>query len=282
DFAVVEMGANHQGEIQGYCEYTEPDYGLITNVGLAHLEGFGGFEGVVKGKTELYRFMARSGGTLFLNADNPILVQKAHEAGFKNDRIITYGTGENVFCRGALIEETMIGLKLEGTYIRTNLVGAYNFENVLAACCVAKYFGVSLQNIKTAVENYVPTNQRSQQITWGNNTVILDCYNANPTSMTVALKSFAAMPDKEKIAILGGMKELGNETETAHTEIAEWCTKLGIRNVLFIGEEFRHVNIGKKFKDTSEAAQWLKDNMPSQALILVKGSRAYKLESIFC
>lgn len=281
DFAVIEMGANHQKEIDGYCHYVQPDFGLITNVGLAHIEGFGGFEGVIKGKTELYRFMAKNGGKLFLNSDNEILCNKANEAGFTNERIITYGTGKNAFCSGEMVEGEFLSLKTLGETIHTNLVGNYNFENVLAACCIAKYFGVSANNVKLAIENYVPANNRSQQITLNGNSIVLDCYNANPTSMKAAIKSFAAAKGEPKIAILGGMKEMGEESTQLHSEIALLAKQLNFAKVIFIGNEFQHVDFGVKFSNTAEAQNWLLANPIKSAHILVKGSRAYKLETLF-
>jgi UDP-N-acetylmuramoyl-tripeptide--D-alanyl-D-alanine ligase len=191
EFAVIEMGANHQGEIASYCEYTSPAYGLITNVGLAHVEGFGGFEGVVKGKTELYAYLSKNNGKAFVNAGNQILLNKI--AAFKLDQFITYGTSAGTFCRGFIVNNNeFLALSVAGelgeAMIQTNLVGSYNFENVLAAICIGKYFGVPMDDIKKAVETYVPSNNRSQKLAYGTNTIIMDAYNANPSSMEVALQ----------------------------------------------------------------------------------------------
>jgi UDP-N-acetylmuramoyl-tripeptide--D-alanyl-D-alanine ligase len=281
DFAIIEMGANHQKEIESYCRYVEPDFGLITNVGWAHIEGFGGFEGVVKGKTELYRFLASRNGKLFIHADNQILFEKAKEAGFRPEDLITYGTQPHVFCRGKILEGEFVSLHTMGLTIRTNLVGSYNFENVLAACCVGKYFGIFPEHIQQAVENYEPQNQRSQRIEIYGNTVILDCYNANPTSMKAALKSFAASAGNPKIAILGGMKELGKESPQLHREIAELAKTLPLEQVIFIGNEFEVADFGKKFSSTEQAQLWLEKNFPKNAHIFVKGSRSYRLEKLF-
>lgn len=282
DFAVVEMGANHQKEIENYCTYVLPDFGLITNVGLAHLEGFGGFEGVIKGKTELYHFIASNGGKLFVNIDNEILKSKADEAGFKSSNLITYGTSENTFCEGKLLAGFFLNFEIDGEAIHTNLIGAYNFENALAACCVGKYFGIKAMQIKEALEYYVPSNNRSQEIEMNGNRVILDCYNANPSSMKVALKSFA-QSDKtaHKIVILGGMKEMGNASAKVHEEIIELTRQLNFNQAVFIGEEFSSTDFGLKFPNTESAHQWLSEHPFHASSILVKGSRAYQLERLF-
>ncbi len=281
DFAVVEMGANHQNEIDAYCHYTEPDFGLITNVGLAHLEGFGGFEGVVKGKTELYRFLVNKDAKIFINADNELLMNKAAEAGFAENRWITYGT-KNAFCTSKIIEGAFLNFEMNDSIIRTNLVGNYNFENVLAACCIGKYFGVPFEKIKSAIESYVPSNNRSQQITKGSNTIILDCYNANPSSMKAALENFALLKGEKKIAILGGMKEMGNSSEEVHQDIATLALSISLHQLIFIGSEFAFAKEKATwFADAQKAKEWFAENLPTDSLILVKGSRANKLEELF-
>ncbi len=281
DFAVIEMGANHQKEIESYCHYVEPDFGMITNVGLAHVEGFGGFEGVVKGKTELYRFMAKGNGKLFLNADNEILTTKALEADFSEERLITYGT-KQAFCVGKILEGDFLKLEAEGEVMHTNLVGNYNFENVLAAICIGKYFGVSAAKIKAAIESYVPSNNRSQRKEVNGCSVILDCYNANPSSMELALKNFGALPGDNKIVILGGMKELGEYSFDEHQRMASLAHSLNIRQCIFIGSEFENVSHhGVWFKETSQAKQLLSEYLKPGNALLVKGSRAYKLEELF-
>lgn len=281
DFAVVEMGANHQLEIDSYCHYTEPDFGLITNVGLAHLEGFGGFEGVVKGKTELYRFLVSKEAKIFVNADNDLLMNKAAEAGFGANRWITYGS-KTAFCSGKLLEGSFLNFEMEGQAVHTNLVGAYNFENVLAACCIGKYFGVPFEKVKAAVESYVPSNNRSQQIEKGSNTIILDCYNANPSSMKAALENFASIKHEKKIAILGGMKEMGSASADVHRDIAALALSIPLHQLVFIGNEFDFAKEKANwFADTQKARDWFAANLPTDSLILVKGSRANKLEDLF-
>lgn len=280
EFAIIEMGANHQKEIESYCQYVAPDYGLITNVGMAHIEGFGGFEGVINGKTELYRYLAGAGGKIFLNSNNEILSAKVAEAGFSESDIITYGNTENNFCHAQLIEGEFLSFNLEDEKIYTNLVGCYNFENALAACCIGKYFGVELKKIKTALENYTPANNRSQQISKNGNTIILDCYNANPSSMKAAIESFALSKYKTKIIILGGMKEMGESSRSLHAEIASLVKEKHFSQVIFIGKEFDSADFGIKFETTDAAQTWIAAQRFNNAHILVKGSRAYRLESL--
>jgi len=281
DFAVIEMGANHQGEIDSYCHYTEPDFGLITNVGLAHLEGFGGFEGVVKGKSELYRFLVKKDAKIFINIDNELLMTKATEAGFNERTLITYGTKSN-FCSGKLVEGSFLNFEMNDEVISTNLVGNYNFENVLAACCIGKYFDVPFEKVKSSIENYVPSNNRSQQVIKGSNTIILDCYNANPSSMKAALENFASSRGEKKIAILGGMKEMGIASEEVHQDIVALALSIPLHQLIFIGNEFSFTKEKAIwFEDTQKAKEWLGENLPTDSLILVKGSRANKLEDLF-
>ncbi len=281
DFAVIEMGANHQGEIDSYCHYTEPDFGLITNVGLAHLEGFGGFEGVVKGKSELYRFLVKKDAKIFINTDNELLMTKATEAGFNERTLITYGTKSN-FCSGKIVEGSFLNFEMNDEVISTNLVGNYNFENVLAACCIGKYFDVPFEKVKSSIENYVPSNNRSQQVIKGSNTIILDCYNANPSSMKAALENFASSRGEKKIAILGGMKEMGIASEEVHQDIVALALSIPLHQLIFIGNEFSFTKEKAIwFEDTQKAKEWLGENLPTDSLILVKGSRANKLEDLF-
>jgi UDP-N-acetylmuramoyl-tripeptide--D-alanyl-D-alanine ligase len=235
EFAVIEMGANHQKEIASYCEYVKPDYGLITNVGLAHIEGFGGFEGVVKGKTELYADLAKRHGKIFVSSENEILVGS-------NTNAITYGKSVSAFCRGEVRSgKEFLSVITEGEAIQTNLVGEYNFENVMSAVCIGKYFGVELSAIKEAIENYVPSNNRSQKMRWGTNTVILDAYNANPSSMTEALKNFQKIETENKITILGEMMELGEYSAAEHKKVKELTDAMNLQQRVFTRGKGRSV-----------------------------------------
>jgi UDP-N-acetylmuramoyl-tripeptide--D-alanyl-D-alanine ligase len=292
EFAIVEMGANHVGEIASYCEYTKPAYGLITNVGLAHTEGFGGFEGVVKGKTELYRYLAAKAGKVFVSQDNEILLKKVSDFGFAPDAVITYGKSSSAFCKGEPGSSgEFLSLVADGILIQTNLVGDYNFENVMSAVCVGKHFGVEMQPIKEAIESYVPSNNRSQKISYGSNAIILDAYNANPSSVMEALSNFKKLEAKNKTVILGEMMELGAISEAEHRKIAallsgrDWS---GVKKV-FVGKGFSFLkdelsangsHALKWFEKTKELKEWFARQKFEDEYILIKGSRKNALEKI--
>ncbi len=286
EFAVIELGANHQGEIASYCEYVKPDYGLITNVGYAHLEGFGGFEGVVKGKTELYKDIIKRNGKIFLNNDNETLVDRWLLAAGSNVNSITYGRTDSAYCIGEIVEsKEFLSVIVEGKNIQTNLVGEYNFENVMSAVCIGKYFGVDLTQIKEAIENYVPTNNRSQQITISSNTIILDAYNANPSSMIEALKNFEKTEAKNKVAILGQMMELGKYSVIEHEKIYAAISNPDWENVkrIFVGKGFDFLKNNRNvlwFEKTDEVKAWFNQQQFKNAYILIKGSRKNELEKI--
>ncbi len=284
EFAVVEMGANHQGEIASYCQYVQPDYGLITNVGLAHTEGFGGFEGVVKGKTELYRFIGEHGGKIFVSADNELLLSKLPD--LKN--AITYGKTDSAFCKGDLIPgKDFLSLNIyeqgNTTTIQTQLVGDYNFENVMSAVCIGKYFGVDLPKIREALETYTPTNNRSQKISYGTNTIILDAYNANPSSMHEALKNFDKINAPHKAVILGEMMELGVYAKEQHEKIAEAVKQMELEERVFAGGGFHFLENTpgvKYFAAPGDLKAWFKTRQFENTYILIKGSRKNELEKI--
>lgn len=284
-FAVIEMGANHQGEIASYCRYVQPDYGLITNVGLAHIEGFGGFEGVVKGKTELYRHLVNGQGKIFVSADNDILNEQWKNAGFPPERVVTYGTAPNAYCSGHISGSGgFLQVSTCGVTIHTNLVGQYNFENVMSAVCIGRYLGISPQKIKQAIENYVPSNNRSQKITAGTNTIILDAYNANPSSMSEAIKNFAAMQGgfSQRLLILGEMMELGPYSRAEHEKIAAQAAATGAQQV-YVGEGFAFMQQQPGvtwLPDVQAAARWWQNHPLQNALVLIKGSRKNRLELV--
>lgn len=286
EFAVIEMGANHQGEIAAYCRIAEPDYGLITNVGLAHLEGFGGFEGVKKGKGELYTYLADHGKTVFLNGDNPHLSEMARSRGTGN--LFRYGTDKIFECCGTLVNEhpfLTVRWDCQGRSgeVETQLVGVYNFENILSAIAVGDRFGVAPELIRDAIANYSPDNSRSQLIRKGDNTVLLDAYNANPTSMEAALKNFSAMSGPRKTVCIGDMAELGEESEREHERIAKLVATCGFDQVLLVGRQF-----GKfasrmaciHFDDSEKAAEWVSAHPFQGATVLIKGSRSARMERI--
>ncbi len=289
EMAIIEMGANHQGEIKMLCEIAEPTHGLITNVGLAHLDGFGGFEGVMKGKGELYQFLAIHEGVAFVNYDNVHL--KHMIAGHLHIKdIIGYGVNEYTDCKGELTDvqpflKLNLGYKKEAfkkEYITsTQLIGKYNLENIIAAACVGDYFGVDHHLISDAIGEYAPDNSRSQVMQKGSNKIILDAYNANPTSMQAAITNFAEAPGNHKMVMLGDMHELGAESERAHKEIIELIKKQSFDKVILVGNYFSAVANEIKsmhFKTSADAAAALKKENISNAFILIKGSRGQKME----
>ena len=284
ELAVIEMGANHQGEIAGYCGYVRPDYGLITNVGMAHTEGFGGFEGVVKGKTELYKYIGNHHGKIFVSADNDLLLSKIPHA--KN--AITYGMAVNAYCSGSIVggsEFLSLAIDADGEKlnIHTQLVGEYNFENAMSAICMGKYFGVPFAQIKEALEIYTPTNNRSQKITRGSNTIILDAYNANPSSMQEALKNFAKIQAPNKIVILGEMMELGAYSQVEHEKIAAMVKEMPLAEKIFVGNGFHFLEDDPAviyFNKPEELKAWFKSQQFENTYMLIKGSRKNELEKI--
>ncbi|MFN8154082.1 MAG: UDP-N-acetylmuramoyl-tripeptide--D-alanyl-D-alanine ligase [Bacteroidia bacterium] len=282
DFAVVEMGANHQREIAALCNIACPDFGLITNIGKAHLEGFGGPEGVKKGKGEMYDYLRSHSGLIFIQLDNPVLREVLH--GY--DNIITYGTSETVQYRGRVIDSGSEFLEVEimkpfHLRIKTQLTGDYNLDNVLSAVAVGRQFGVEAQDIKEAIEQYVPGNQRSQVIKKGNLTIVQDTYNANPSSMQAALLNFEKHFSGNKIIALGEMLELGETAPEEHQRIAETAVRIGGENVLLVGSLFKDIaqRLGSRhFSDSTTCKEWLKANKPTTGHLLIKGSRGSKME----
>ncbi len=284
EFAVIEMGANHRGEIASYCEYVCPDFGIITNVGMAHTEGFGGFDGVVKGKTELYAYLASSGGKVFVCAENEILQERINHYKFPNTAVVSYGKSSAAFCKGEIgNSKEFLSVIIDGEAIQTNLVGHYNFENVMSAACVGKYFGVEQNRIKSAIENYIPSNNRSQKITVGNNTIILDAYNANPSSMKAAIENFDKITADKKVMILGEMMELGECSAAEHRRIKEMTDSMKIAQRIFVGAGFAFLKQAGDvlhFSTTDELKKWYEKQRFEHCTILIKGSRKNQLEKI--
>lgn len=293
EIAIIEMGANHQKEIGFLCSIAQPTHGLITNVGKAHLEGFGGFEGVKIAKGELYSYLAESGGTAFINSDNHQLVDMSRERNL--EKVISYGSTADNFVSGTLQQSApflVVNWHKEAMEIddnvhvaKSNLTGIYNLENILAAICIGTYFKLSADQINRGIENYRPTNFRSQITKTENNTVICDFYNANPSSMAVALENLDNSTDKPKAFILGDMFELGNEAENEHREIIRKAAAMDVHRQIFVGGEFYKlrdtVTTGAEFyRSTAEAFEHLRKNPLKGFLILVKGSRSMKLETL--
>ena len=299
--AVVEMGASHPGDIKELVEIALPNYGLITNVGKAHLLGFGSFEGVKKTKGELYDYLRRTADKVFINVDNPHLCQMASERNLQSDPerpyslLIPYGleyqgaevlpsSAEEPFLR---IRVPVIPSVVEGSLlIRTNLVGSYNADNVMAALAVGAQFGVSLEDAVRAIEAYVPSNNRSQMTRTERNTLIVDAYNANPTSMAAALENFSNVSAECRIAMLGDMLELGEDSAAEHKTVVQSALSRGFCKVFFVGKEFGAVasvaegSSAMFFKTSDELAEYLKANPVTGATVLIKGSRGTRMEKV--
>lgn len=286
EIAIIEMGANHQKEIEMLSHFCMPTHGLITNVGKAHLEGFGGFEGVKKGKGELYDYLEISGGITFINQDNEHLTKMASSRKLKH--IISYGASKTNEIYGELLQnnpflEVKWGFQNEDYQVKSQMTGIYNFENILVAVAIGKHFGLSTQEINKGIAEYAPQNSRSQIIKTEKNTVIGDYYNANPSSMLVAIENIAKLDANKKVLILGDMFELGDEASLEHKMVLEKALSYKFDKVVFIGEEFFKLNSFTNahfFKTTKEATINLQENPIINALVLLKGSRSMQLESL--
>ncbi len=280
EIGVIEMGANHLNEIAELCAISEPDFGIITNVGTGHIEGFGSFEGVFKTKTELYQAVVKRNGLLFVNTDNELLSNKATEL---HDRIYSYGTAQSQAIGLFENASPFLTLSLDDTPLQTQLIGAYNFENVLTAYSIGKYFDVPKAEILEAIANYIPKNNRSQLVETERNILILDAYNANPTSMKEAIISFSETDFTDKKLILGDMLELGHLSESSHLEIKELLVKLNLDAQTFlVGQHFSKEKSGNfiYFENTEKIATFLQENTLQDKHILIKGSRGIRLENL--
>lgn len=286
EIAVIEMGANHQKEIELLCSVAQPTHGLITNVGMAHLDGFGGFEGVKKGKAELYAYLKQHDGTTFLNSNNTHLLEMSKNA--RLTKIIFYGTNDTDYIAGKLLKtDPFIELSWHNSTadsnIRLNLTGSYNFENVLAAICIGQFFEVSSSEINSGLTTYAPNNNRSQITKTEKNTVICDFYNANPSSMEAALSNLDALKANHKTIIIGDMFELGNESAVQHELVAAKAASLKADVLIFIGSHFYALKDqypAHFFPTPVEAQAFLKAQNLSDSLILLKGSRGMALEQL--
>lgn len=281
EMAIIEMGANHLGEIHDLCQISQPDFGLITNIGKAHLEGFGSFENVITAKTELYKCIENRKGLVFLNNNNSIL--KEHVGTIEN---FTYGTNQNSDIHvNFLVANPFVKIYWENKkiIIESKLIGKYNFENILSAVAIGEYFKVDHLLIKEAIENYEPKNFRSQFIQKGSNLIILDAYNANPTSMIAALENFNLMQSTHKIVMLGDMLELGTYKDEEHRKIIEYLIDSHYNHVFLVGSIFTKANLRRDFltfKTSAELKAHLENNPIKKALILVKGSRGTQMENV--
>lgn len=280
EIAIIEMGANHIGEIADLCEIAEPNYGIITNIGKAHIEGFGSPDGVIKAKSEMYHFIKKNEGLLFCNHDDELLMSLSESI-----NRYTYGT-KNANCTASLENESpTLKIKWKDISISSTLYGKYNFYNILLAICIGDYFKVPNEKIKKGIESYVSSNNRSQFVQLKNNIdLYLDAYNANPTSMNAAIDSFNSIPSNKKIMILGDMLELGATSNNEHQTIVDKIQHLNIP-CLFVGNHFGSVSNKHQFhffKTNLDLLEWIKenDNFSEYQKILIKGSRGIKLELI--
>ncbi|SEP54687.1 UDP-N-acetylmuramoyl-tripeptide--D-alanyl-D-alanine ligase [Flavobacterium urocaniciphilum] len=279
EMGIVEMGANHQKEIEMLCEICEPDFGYITNFGKAHLEGFGGTEGVIKGKSELYNFLASNNKTAIVNIDDTIQNEKT-----QNLNRITFGLNNNdCFVNIKNIETNpMVKIEFENITIQSHLIGLYNANNINAAITIGKHFGVSNEQIKFGLENYIPNNNRSQLLEKNSNKIILDAYNANPSSMNAALTNFFQLEEQNKVAILGDMFELGNESSDEHRKLIEFCFNHEEITFYFVGHDFnnhKNSNSNMHFYESFETFKTAFSEIKKENnFILIKGSRGMSLE----
>ncbi|MBU3010317.1 UDP-N-acetylmuramoyl-tripeptide--D-alanyl-D-alanine ligase [Polaribacter vadi] len=272
ELAIVEMGANHQKEIEFLCTICEPDLGYITNFGKAHLEGFGSIEGVIKGKSELYTYLQENNKMALVNPEDEIQVQKT-----KNIASLFFPKNDLKF----IDANPFVKLSYNNTIIESNLIGKYNYTNIAAAITIAEYFKVYKSEVKEAIESYTPTNNRSQIIKTKTNKIILDAYNANPSSMKVALENFASLKDENKVIILGDMFELGSDSLKEHQNIVDLSSALDINNQFFIGENFLQTSAThQQFKTFEDFKFYLKNNPLENQSILIKGSRGMRLERV--
>jgi len=288
--AVIEMGANHPGEIKFLSEIACPDYGIITNVGKAHLEGFGSFEGVMQTKAELYDYISKYGKDIFINEDNFYLMEMAAKAGLNEMRQRKFSldsTNKDVSVWGKVsscspfLNMDCATENTEAFTINTKLIGAYNAENILAAVTIGHFFGVENESIKKGLENYTPQNNRSQLTVTENNKLVVDAYNANPTSLRAAILNFAQMEVQLKTLILGDMLELGEQSHEEHQNIVDLLKQNGLKNVFLVGKEFSKTqNSYLCFNEVAELICFLGKQPIKGHYILIKGSRGIKLEKV--
>ncbi|MBR1769060.1 MAG: UDP-N-acetylmuramoyl-tripeptide--D-alanyl-D-alanine ligase [Bacteroidales bacterium] len=277
--AIIEMGASHIGDIEELCLIAEPTCCLLTNVGTAHIEGFGSKEGVLQTKTELYKYVDKRNGKVFVNFDDKGLRKQT----LTNP--VSYSLGDKTadYCAETINGDSpFAAIKVEGTEINSRLVGSYNAYNILAAYVVGKYFQVSVSDIKSAIEEYLPTNNRSQIKETQNNTLILDCYNANPSSCHFALEAFDKMRAEDKRVFIGAMKELGSVSESEHAAVVKQLLSMSLKEIILVGKEYepfsKYGSNIKYFENSTLAKDFIAKEEIKHSLILIKGSRATKME----
>ena len=279
EIGIVEMGANHHKEIELLCEIAKPDYGYITNFGKAHLEGFGSLEGVIEAKTEMYRYLKSKKNTVFINFNDK--EQRNHSEEIKR---YTFG-GEGQNCAIKLLDASNeVLLSYQNTTIQSHLIGHYNYTNIAASIAIGEFFNVTAQNIKAAIEHFIPANNRSQLIEKGTNSIILDAYNANPSSMMAALENFIQSQGNQKTVFLGDMFELGPDTEKEHQNIVSYLENNYKGTCYLVGENFNKTTVSfsniYKFKTFEELKKSLVKTMITNQYVLIKGSRGMALERV--
>ncbi len=278
EMAIVEMGANHIGEIEFLCKIAQPDFGYITNFGKAHLEGFGSVEGVIQGKSELYYYLTTHDKHVFFNADDPI--QKEKLASYTKK--IGFSTSDHQFYNIKFLgADPYVNLEVEGVHIHTQLVGKYNFPNCCAAILMGKYFNVPIEDVKSAIESYRPQNNRSQILSKNGFEIVLDAYNANPTSMKAALENFSLMKADRKTIIIGDMFELGNTANKEHQVIVDFAEKIQFDDIYLVGENFFKTKTSStQCKSFDDLKDHLLKNPLKKGALLIKGSRGMALERV--
>ncbi len=276
EIAVVEMGANHQKEIELLCKIARPNIGYVTNFGKAHLEGFGGVEGVIKGKSELYKFLIDNSQKVLVNENDPIQLQKT--AGYSD--VITFGKDSSDYFFGEINEENFVGLTFKNEKVLSRLTGAYNFTNLCAAAALGLHFGLNFKDIKAAIQSYQPQNMRSQIMQKNGKTLVLDTYNANPSSMAEALKNFKSFSGS-KTVIMGDMLELGEESDAEHAAILRLAESFGFHEIITVGEIFKKINnTSRSYTNTAQLSEALREKQLKSKNILLKGSRGIALEAV--
>jgi len=281
EIGIVEMGANHPKEIEFLCTIALPDFGLITNFGKAHLEGFGSIEGVITSKSELYEHLKLHSKLIFVNENDPIQIKQT--AAYSN--LYKFGSSENTDTKIELVNtQPYVTINYGDQLIQSHLAGTYNFNNIAVAIAIGSYFKVENQQIGSAIKNYMPTNNRSQVLQKDSNTIIMDAYNANPTSMLAALENFKQLEQDRKVMFLGDMFELGQTAHNEHQSIVDYLEKNGLGEVHLVGKNFYGTDINdsniKKFESFDDLKQHLQTNTIRDSFLLIKGSRGMALERV--
>ncbi len=281
NIGIIEMGANHQNEIAQLCEIAMPNFGIITNIGKAHLEGFGSYGGVIKAKSELYKYIEKTNGTIFYNSDNELLCELVNK--LKVTKFSYGNSNSSNFVAQFVDSNPFTCVKYKNNIVESKLTGSYNFENIITEIAVGEYFNISSENISRAIENYAPSNMRSQLKKTELNTLYIDAYNANPMSMSAAIENFAKLKVRNKWLIIGEMRELGEFSITEHQILIDLIKIIDYQQVILIGESFNSFEFPKNFihfSDTNAARNWFEAAKICNAHILIKGSRANKLENL--